>query len=445
MASAGGSSGAAQGKLRVVVKIGTSSVLQSGSSGATQLALVHLATTVEVLWKLRAQGHDVVLVSSGAVGAGCTRVGFKERPSELSTRQALAAIGQVHLVAKYDVLFSSLGLQCAQVLLTYENFLDRVQFLNARNTFEELFRMGAIPIVNENDPVGVQEIKADNDKLACMVSNMIGADLVFLMTDVNGVYTANPRTDPNAKRLELVDDFDKLRAMCKLGSGDESEWGTGGMAAKITAASLATSLGVRTVIMHADDCPRIPLYVEKELAEKTSGSKKGGAKAVQASASASNTSRFDFGTTFERSKNPPRERKRWIRSLQRRGTIVVDDGARQAVQGRNTLFAAGVISVEGNFTAFESVVIAGRDGTEVACGLCSLDSSVLRQVKGLPSERIYELFGQSGTVIERGNMDVYMAKNKSKTNLATKADTETSDDKSASDSANTSFVPPDEY
>lgn len=443
MASLAGATRPDGGPLRIVVKIGTSSVLQEGTSGATQLALVHLATTVEVLSKLRDMGHDVVLVSSGAVGAGCQRVGFRERPSVLATRQALAAIGQVHIVAKYDVLFSSLGHQCAQVLLTYENFLDRVQFLNARNTFEELFRMGAIPIVNENDPVGIQEIKADNDKLASMVSNMIGADLVFLMTDVNGVYTANPRTDPDAKRLELVSDFDALRATCKLGNGDDSEWGTGGMAAKISAAALATSLGVRTVIMHADDCSRIPSYVEKEVIEKTNRRK---GKPV-----ADAKERFDFGTTFERSLHPPRERKRWIRSLQRRGTITVDDGARKAVQNRKTLFAAGVVSVEGNFTSFESVAIVDRNGVEIAYGLSSLNSSDVRQVIGLQSEQIYELLGQSGVIIERENMDVLLPKSPSREGINDQAgtadisnadaETEVVSDSGSRDETFASFVP----
>lgn len=358
---------------------------------------MHLATTVEVLSHLRELGHDVLLVSSGAVGAGCQSIGLAERPSSLVARQALAAIGQVHLMGKYDLLFSSMGQRCAQVLLTYENFVDRVQFLNARNTFDELFRVGAVPIVNENDSVGIQELKADNDKLAGMVGNMIGADVVFLMTDVGGVYTANPHTDPDAQRIDFVDDFEALRARCKLGSGEDSEWGTGGMAAKIAAAALATSLGVRTVIMHADDCQKIEGYVAAEQRHR------------RAPASVAPAERYAFGTTFERSAAPPRERKRWIRSLHRRGAVVVDAGARRAVVRHDTLFAVGITRVTGEFTSTESVAIVDEDGRDVAVGLSNFSSTELRQIKGMQSDAVFELVGQSGAVIERENMDVFGA------------------------------------
>ncbi len=383
-------------KLRVVVKIGTSSIIHNVKDGAggvaTQLALVHLASTVSVLCELRRHGHDVVLVSSGAVGSGCHRCNLKERPSEIVTRQALASIGQVHLMGKYETLFSSMGSICAQVLLTYENFVDRVQFLNAKNTFDELFKLGAVPIVNENDTVGIQELKADNDKLAGMVSNMIGADLVFLMTDVNGVYTANPRQDPSARRIEFVTDFDALRKQCKLGDGKDSNWGTGGMAAKISAAALATSLGVRTVIMNADDVAMIPAYVRDEQDEMASG------KIVR--------ERFRLGTTFERSKDPPRERKRWIRSLHRRGSVTVDAGAARAVLQHKTLFVVGITAVTGEFNTYEAVAVLDPRGLEIAYGLSSFSSADLRKVKGMNSDMIFELTGQSAAAIERENLDV---------------------------------------
>jgi len=229
--------------------------------GTTCLALSHLAATVQTLSELRTSGHDVILVSSGAVGAGCQKMGLKERPDSMIERQALASIGQVVLMSRYEQLFGSMSIGCSQVLLTYENFIDRSQFINARNTFNQLFSYGVIPIVNENDTVGVQELKADNDKLASMVGNMIGADILFLLTDVNGVFTANPHTDANAVRVDYVTDLEELRQKCSLGVDGDTTWGKGGMAAKITAASLATSLGVNCVIMAADDCHKITVSV----------------------------------------------------------------------------------------------------------------------------------------------------------------------------------------
>mmetsp|Transcript_14415 Transcript_14415/g.26732 ORF Transcript_14415/g.26732 Transcript_14415/m.26732 type:complete len:397 (-) Transcript_14415:421-1611(-) len=374
-------------KLRVVVKIGTSSLLKTDASGQTSLALATLASTVEVLARLRNDGHDVVLVSSGAVGAGCERLNLKERPADEVARQALAAMGQVHLMCKYDMLFSSLGQLCAQVLLTYENCVDRVQFLNAKNTFVKLFEMGVIPIVNENDTVGIQELKADNDRLACMVSNMIGADLVFLMTDVDGVFTANPHKDRSAKRISYVTDLEELKTLCTLGEGDTTTWGTGGMAAKISAASLATSLGVRAVILHADKVNGILDYVEMESRAKP------GSKEV-----------FDLGTTFERSLHPPRERKRWVRSLTCRGILTVDDGAKSALDRHRNLFASGITKVEGNFSAFEAVSVVDRDGIQVAFGLVNMPSANVKKIMGLNSDEAFELVGQSGTVIGRHNM-----------------------------------------
>eukprot|EP00514_Thraustochytrium_sp_LLF1b_P011067 CAMPEP_0184558760 /NCGR_PEP_ID=MMETSP0199_2-20130426/46079_1 /TAXON_ID=1112570 /ORGANISM="Thraustochytrium sp., Strain LLF1b" /LENGTH=448 /DNA_ID=CAMNT_0026956029 /DNA_START=214 /DNA_END=1560 /DNA_ORIENTATION=+ len=379
------SSGAGK-KLRIVVKIGTSSLLKT-ETNRTTLALATLASTVEVLAKLRNAGHEVVLVSSGAVGAGCERYNLGERPADEIARQALAAMGQVHLICKYDMLFSSLGQLCAQVLLTYENCVDRVQFLNAKNTFDKLFEMGVIPIVNENDTVGIQELKADNDKLACMVSNMIGADLVFLMTDVDGVYTANPNVDPNAQHIAYVTDLDELKAKCNLGD-DDSSWGTGGMAAKISAASLATSLGVRAVIMNAANVSQIGDYVEHEALEANNGT----------------SEVYPLGTTFERSSSPPVERKRWIRSLKCRGVITVNDDCKRAIERHRNLLASGITKIEGNFSAFEAVSVVDRSGLQIAYGLANVPATDAKKIMGMKSDEAFALVGQSGTVIGRHNM-----------------------------------------
>jgi len=385
-----------QSQLCVVAKIGTSSVvvasqLKENGPRVARLALVHLATVVEALCRLSEEGHNVVLVSSGAVASGCLEMN-RAPPGDLAERQAMAAIGQVHLMAKYSALFATMGKKCAQVLLTYENFVDRVQFINARRTFEKLFEAGVIPVVNENDTVGTHELKADNDKLACMVGNLVSADLVFLMTDVNGVHTCNPLTYPDeAKRIPVVDNVEELRTMCKLSSGTAEDWGTGGMAAKISAAALATSLGVCTVIIHADDCHRIPAYVREEVEHRNSPGN--GDKGAHS---------YDFGTTFRVGGMPPTEKKRWIRSLPRRGRdVVVDDGAAAAVRKSATLFARGVVNVRGNFSSYEAVAIVDQHGNEIACGLSLFSSDELREIARKSSDEIYDIIGRDGEVVPR--------------------------------------------
>mmetsp|Transcript_464 Transcript_464/g.633 ORF Transcript_464/g.633 Transcript_464/m.633 type:complete len:386 (-) Transcript_464:27-1184(-) len=377
--------------LKVVVKIGTSSLI-GDSDGTTNLELSQLAETVEVLSSLRRAGHDVVLVSSGAVGAGCQKLGLDKKPKDnYFAKRALASIGQVQLMEKYNILFSTLGQNCAQVLLTYENFVDRTQFLNAKRTFLELFELGCIPIVNENDSVGIQELKTDNDKLALMVGNLVGADAVFFMTDVDGVYTANPFKDKNAKRIGRIrhdndDDVNKLEMLCKRGKNEESRWGTGGMPAKIQAAVLAASLGMRSVIMNAKDVSKIKPYVDSQ--------------------SEGGTCKYDFGTTFEKNSSPPIERKRWIRSLHRRGKIILNTEEDEFPEECKVVSASECIKVEGKFDSLEAVSIENLQGTELACGLSSFSSSDLQKVlrdaeAGDSGDESEEIF-----FIEQSNLDV---------------------------------------
>ncbi|EGE03624.1 glutamate 5-kinase [Trichophyton equinum CBS 127.97] len=229
--------------LKVVIKLGTSSIVDEKSH---EPILSNLTLIVEAAVKLRKDGHDVIIVSSGAVGVGMRRMDVAERPKHLPSIQALAAVGQCQLMSTWDSLFSHLRQPIAQILITRNDIVDRTQYVNAQNTLAQLLSMGVIPIVNENDTLTVSEIKfGDNDTLSAITAAMIEADYLFLMTDVDGLYTANPRTNPDARVIDIVQDISSLEADV---SSAGSSLGTGGMGSKIVAARLATSAGVTTVI-----------------------------------------------------------------------------------------------------------------------------------------------------------------------------------------------------
>ncbi|KAF8894831.1 Aspartate/glutamate/uridylate kinase [Infundibulicybe gibba] len=229
----------------IVIKLGTSSIVHETTH---QPLLSTLSSIVETVVNLRSQGHKVVLVSSGAIGVGLKRMEIPSRPKSLSGKQALAAIGQGRLIALWDNLFSQLGQPIAQVLLTRGDISDRTRYLNAVNTFKELLSMGVVPIVNENDTVSVSEIKfGDNDTLSAITSSMIHADYLFLLTDVDGLYTTNPRKDPSAKQIQVVTSISAIRSQVSTTTLGSS-LGTGGMETKIIAAEIATGAGVTTII-----------------------------------------------------------------------------------------------------------------------------------------------------------------------------------------------------
>lgn len=248
----GGSASASTPHLpTVVVKVGTSSILRSDTG---YLALSTLSTLVEVLCKMRKDGHRVVLVSSGAVGVGCQRLGIKQRPSGIAELQALAAVGQPHLMRYYDVLFHALHQPIAQVLLTAETLGTRAGYQNSQATFEALFKLGVIPVVNENDTVAVRELRfGDNDTLSALVATLVKADHLFLATDVDALYTSNPfappkEGEPPPRPMHIVADVNEVMHVAE---GSDSQWGTGGMGTKLVAAQLAGAAGISTTIVHA--------------------------------------------------------------------------------------------------------------------------------------------------------------------------------------------------
>jgi glutamate 5-kinase len=364
----------------LVVKIGTSSLTHADTG---QLALATIATLVEVLSQLRLQGHRVILVSSGAVGIGCARLGLTERPRTVALKQAIAAVGQGRLMRIYDDFFSSLRQPIAQVLLTRGDFADRNRYTNASNTLQELLNLGIIPIVNENDTVSVDELKfGDNDTLSALVASLVEADWLFLLTDVDHLYSADPRTQPHAQPIKVVEQMEHLTAL-QVQAGDQgSRWGTGGMATKLSAAAIATGAGVCTVITQG----RSPQNLPKILA---------GA---------------EIGTRFQPHPQPIAARKRWIaHALIPAGKLWLDAGAIRAIaQQGKSLLAAGVTKVEGTFSSQEAVQLCDASGQEVARGLVNYSSGELQQIQGRRSEDIPAIVGYAGadTIVHRDNLVV---------------------------------------
>ena len=228
---------------RIVVKVGSALVTNDGR-GLDESAIERWATQIAAL---RAMGREVVLVSSGAVAEGVLRLGWEKRPSRLYEQQAAAAVGQMGLVQAYETHFRSHGIGTAQVLLTHQNLSDREQYLNARMTLVELLNLGIVPVINENDTIAIEELKVgDNDTLSAQVAAMLHASLLILLTDIDGLYTANPKSDPNARHIDVVNEITPELTAAAGGAGSGN--GTGGMTTKLSAASLATRAGVPVLI-----------------------------------------------------------------------------------------------------------------------------------------------------------------------------------------------------
>lgn len=251
-------------KKRIVVKIGSSSLTHPETG---RLDLIKLEVLIRELTDLRNQGKDVVLVTSGAVAVGRETLGLDQRPTEISVKQACASVGQAKLMMIYQKLFSEYNQICSQVLMTKNTMLDNHSRTNAKNTFNELLRMGVIPIVNENDTIATHELATlstfgDNDTLSAVVAALIDADLLILMSDIDGLYTDDPRKNPNAKFIETVEKLDD--DLMSMGKGSSSDVGTGGMATKLSAATIASASGADMVIANGGDFHNIHRIISGE-------------------------------------------------------------------------------------------------------------------------------------------------------------------------------------
>ncbi len=337
--------------MRVVAKIGTSSI--TDQLGVIDAAVID--AMCDQLARLRAAGHEVILVSSGAVSAGVAALGLAARPNDVITLQAISAAGQSRLMEHYNRSLGSRGVVAAQVLLVPHDFVDRRQYLHARQTLVRLMELGCVPIVNENDAIASDEIRyGDNDRIAALVAHNVAADLLVLLTDTPGLYTADPRTDPSAQLLETVAADDPLLSVAATASG--SNRGSGGMASKLSAARMASWSGVRAVIAKASR-PDV-------LVDAVAG--------------------VSVGTTFQpSSRNLPARKLRIGFATNVEGAVVVDDGARRALVERGTsLLPAGVTDVLGDFAEGDVVDVRDSGGVNIARGIAWCDAAVLREVRG---------------------------------------------------------------
>ena len=362
-----------------VIKVGTSSLIRPQQNS---LNLTSLAGIVEGIRELKDSGYNVVLVSSGAVGVGCQRLGLENRPCEVAKKQALAAVGQVHLMRYYDDLFSALGMKCAQVLLTLDNLSNRSSYINARNTFQELLAYGAVPIVNENDTVAIEQLRiGDNDTLSAQVATLVGAGWLFLLTDVNALYTSNPNIDPDARAIHSVPSIAKLTVDT---STKGTLWGTGGMATKLTAARMATAAGCRMVICHYSEPKNVMKILNGE----------------------------QIGTIFHPLEQPLKGRKRWILAVPVKGKVYLDAGALIAIRDRHkSLFPAGIIKTDGDFGPQDGVTLCDANGMEFARGLVNYSKEEIDDGRGMNSKAFMEMLGYAGQeeVISRANICLMLA------------------------------------
>ena len=360
----------------VVIKIGTSSLTQPSSG---DIHIKAIAALVEIVVQLQRQNRRVILVSSGAVGIGCARLGIRDKPTKISLKQAIAAVGQGRLMGIYDNFFGVFNQPVAQVLLTRANLIQRQHYKNVYSTFQELLELGIVPIVNENDTVAVEELKfGDNDTLSALVASILEADWLFLLTDVDRLYSANPHLDPNAIPIMTVNHQELWQL--QVDSTSQGQWGTGGMATKLAAAKIAAIAGVKTVICKGTN----PEFIPRILAGE------------------------NLGTQFQPLPRTINARKRWIaHAMLPVGKLILDEGAVKAIltQGRS-LLPAGIIDVVNTFEAQQAVSLCDRLGQEIARGLVNYSSHEIQQIQGQRSQQISQILGFDGsdTIVHRDNL-----------------------------------------
>lgn len=360
---------------RLVIKVGTSTLTHAGG----KLNVRRIEQLVSAMVDIHNQDVECVLVSSGAIGIGRSRLNRKRYTHSLSEKQALAAIGQGLLMHIYEKKFSEYGTMVAQVLLVKDDMSNRTRFLNARNTISELLGFGIIPIINENDTVSIDEIRfGDNDTLAALVAVLIDADMVILLTDIDGFYTDNPKENPNAERLSVICDItDEIEEMAGTAGSDV---GTGGMKTKVEAAKIATSAGIPLVIASGDDP-----YVIHDILNGRS-----------------------VGTMFSTFACHLPSRKSWIvYGSAACGSITIDDGAvRALVERGKSLLPSGIISVVGAFEKGDVVDITDQSGKVVAKGITNYAAEDVEKIKGMHTSQLSKVIngGIYDVVIHRDNM-----------------------------------------
>lgn len=361
---------------RIVIKVGTSTITYAnGKRNFSQID--RLAREIS---DLQNQGKEMILVTSGAVAVGVDRMGLPGKPKTIPGKQAAAAVGQGVLMHTYEKFFADYGQIVAQVLITKTEAIDRHRYTNTRNTFMELMRQRVIPIVNENDVVALDELKiGDNDNMSALVAGIVDADLVIILSDVDGLYTDNPQTHPDAVIVpEVAEITPEIEASA---GGVGSARGTGGMATKIQAAKAATSSGIHLVIASGTEKNAITRVLQGE----------------------------ELGTLFVSRENRLQFRKRWLAfGAKIAGSIVVDDGCAKAIRkaGGCSILPAGVFAVQGEFLPGSTVSVIDKDAHELARGLVHYSSAELEQIKGCNSGEIANILGHKNfdEVIHRDDL-----------------------------------------
>ncbi len=362
---------------RIVIKIGTSVL----TGGTRQLSLPQMVELVRQCAELHHRGHEIIICTSGAVAVGRARLGFPDLPPTVANKQMLAAVGQSRLMLTWERFFEIYSIHIGQILLTYGDVESRHRFLNAQDTLNTLLEHRIIPVINENDAVATDEIKiGDNDNLSALVAVLANADLLILLTDLPGLFTADPRDHPDAQLIREVEVIDEN--LLALAGGSRSGLGVGGMTTKLQAAAVARRAGADTVIAAGTEPNVITRIVAGEA----------------------------LGTHFAAQDTPPENRKRWILAgVTHTGHVVVDKGAATALSRRgSSLLPAGIVAVNGTFDRGDTIAILNQNNGEIARGIVRYTSDDLRQIKGCHSDSIAERLGYTygAVVVHRNDMIV---------------------------------------
>lgn len=363
---------------RIVIKVGSSS-LNHPQGGLDDQAIERI---VKVIAEIQKQGVECILVSSGAVAAGVGKLGLPTKPKDVAGKQAVAAIGQGVLIEKYALALEQYGLVGAQVLLSRLDLAEASRYKNAQNTLERLLRFQVIPIINENDTVAVEELCfGDNDRLSALVAGLVHADLLVILTDVDGLYSANPKKDPEAKLIEEVVDVSQVIGVA---DGAGTSLGTGGMVTKLKAAEISTRFGIGMFLLHSNRMQELPTLIKGER---------------------------PVGTYFLPAIHRLVGKKRWIAYAGlSEGSIFIDKGAVKALTLGKSLLAKGITGIDGTWERKELVRINDPDGLEIARGVVELSSEEIELVRGKHSEEMLNIISglEGEEVVHRDNMTMMM-------------------------------------
>jgi glutamate 5-kinase len=362
---------------RIVVKLGSNIVASTESSSGLNLERIH--NLADDISNVLLRGMQVVIVSSGAIAVGMRKLGLTEKPHDIKLKQATAAFGQSGLIHAYERVFGKYNTKVAQILLTRDVISDRTRYINARNTITTLLDLAIIPIINENDTISVDEIKfGDNDNLAALVSGLIDADLLIILSDVEGLYTSNPLKNKNAELIKHISSVDESIEV--IAGRSTTIFGTGGMYSKVLAAKKAMGYGIPVVIMSGIEIGLLPQLIDGKR----------------------------FGTFFEPSSKRLPSRKRWIaHALHAKGSLYIDDGAVTALKKNGkSLLPSGIVKVFGHFSEGEPINCLSPQGEKIAQGLTNYCSEDIKKIKGEKTDKIESILGfkYSDEVIHRDNL-----------------------------------------